>query len=87
MNGSRVENSGFEYFWQEEAKTKTKVEALSPARTRAHGAKPSNFSLHGHRLSSLYRRKEIALSRLIQRYLASSCQKYSIPTPSSRKAV
>ncbi len=62
MNAGCFGPTGYEYFWQEEAifdivsnHSTDMVEALSLARTRAHGAKLSSFSLHGHRLSSLFR--------------------------------
>ncbi len=38
-----------------------------------------DFTLHGHRLSSLYRETSIATSWLINRYLISVFYKYSNP--------
>jgi hypothetical protein len=69
---------GFEYFWQKEA------EAFDPAKARVQAAEPNSFSLHGHRLSSLYRTFQTQQARLILYYLSVSfCQKYSNPTISS----
>lgn len=39
-----------------------------------------DFTLHGHRLSSLYRETSILKSWLINRYLISFFSKYSNPT-------
>lgn len=94
------DNAGFEYFWQEEAKEgplpvngalrlmppgRQAVEAPSRARTRVHGAREGRFSLHGHRLSSLYRAVEFDQVSLKNRNRASSCQKYSKPVASIGK--
>ncbi len=38
-----------------------------------------DFTLHGHRLSSLYRKTSIQMSRLTNRYLISFFSKYSNP--------
>jgi len=42
-----------------------------------------DFTLHGHRLSSLYRKTSIPMSWLINRYLISVFHKYSNPTPTT----
>ena len=81
MSVAWAETVGFEYFWQEEA------EAFDPEKTRVRAAGPNRFSLHGHRLSSLYRSFDPDECDLIFSYtIASSCQKYSFTPSPTRKA-
>ena len=42
-----------------------------------------DFTLYGHRLSSLFRKQSITNSWLMNRYLISFFQKYSNPTPAT----
>lgn len=64
-----------EYFGQDEAERSTP----SDARAGWHQAPERGFTLHGHRLSSLFRTSKESVSRLIsgKPAPASSCRKYS----------
>ncbi len=64
-----------EYCWQDEADRS----APSDARAGWHQAPERGFTLHGHRLSSLFRADEESTSKLIpgKPAPASSCRKYS----------
>lgn len=64
-----------------------KAEASDPNRNPFFRMKsgPDGFSLHGHRLSSLYRTNKTARDWLKQRNLVSFCQKYSNSVPSIEK--
>jgi hypothetical protein len=80
MNDTQVAKAGFEYFLQEEA------EVSDPASARVQAAGSNNFSLHGHRLSSLYRNVKLSQCNLKFSYLpTSSCPKYSNNSFSTRK--
>jgi hypothetical protein len=80
MNDTQVASAGTEYFLQEEA------EVSDPASARVQATGPDNFSLHGHRLSSLYRNIKVSQCNLKFNYFpTSSCPKYSNNSLSARK--
>jgi hypothetical protein len=68
-----------EYFEQDEWDRST----LSDARANWHQAPEQGFTLRGHRLSSLYRAFNQSAFTLMfgESPQASSCRKYSNPTP------
>jgi hypothetical protein len=68
-----------EYFGQDERGRST----LPGARANWHQVPEQGFTLRGHRLSSLYRITDQTASGLRpgKFHPASSCQKYSNPTP------
>lgn len=81
MNTALALQAGFEYFWQKEA------DASGSNFEDMLKVEPDDFSLHGHRLPSLYRTFKHGQFDLNFRYwLISFCQKYSLPNASSRKA-